>query len=85
MTIKPVLWTHEPHKDGRCPIKIYIARKYLPVPKIAVHPNQGKPIYFEDIDQNFYGEFWQFLHTEFGIQKAGGFSKHIKVLKKIHE
>ncbi len=177
MTIKPVLWTHEPHKDGRCPIKIYIARKYLPVPKIAVHPNdwdakegkvkrshplyaqinsviraklleiekaylegeelpkkktknqeqptkasiydfigtyiaetvrgqheisagtvnhykslqlrlkqfsqhRGKPIYFEDIDQNFYGEFWQFLHTEFGIQKAGGFSKHIKVLKK---
>lgn len=177
MTIKPVLWTHEPHKDGRCPIKIYIARKYLPVPKIAVYPNdwdakegkvkrsnplyaqinsvirarllelekaylegeelpkkktksqekptkvtiydfigtyiaetargqheisagtvnhykslqlrlkqfsqhQGKPIYFEDIDQNFYGEFWQFLHTEFGIQKAGGFSKHIKVLKK---
>ena len=178
MTIKPVLWTHEPHKDGRCPIKIYIARQYLPVPKIAVHPDdwdtkegkvkrsnplyaqinavirarlleiekahlegqelpkkkkknqdttqtkitihdfigiyiaetaqgqheisagtvkhyqslqlrlkqfgthRGEPIRFEDIDQKFYGDFFQFLHTNFNIQKTGGFSKHIKILKK---
>ena len=43
---------------------------------------RGEAITFEDIDQKFYGDFWQFLHTNFNIQKAGGFSKHIKILKK---
>lgn len=48
--------------------------------QFAAH--QGKTVDFEDINQKWYGDFWQFLHTNFQIQKAGGFSKHIKVLKK---
>jgi site-specific recombinase XerD len=44
--------------------------------------HQGKPLKWEDINQAWYGDFWQFLHSTFNIQKAGGFSKHIKMLKK---
>lgn len=42
----------------------------------------GKPVEFEDINQAWYGSFWLFLSETFGIAKDGGFSKHIKVLKK---
>lgn len=176
-TFKAVLWTSEPHKDGRCAVKIYGKRKFYHVPRISVLPEdwdetngkvkrtnplyasinsvikgklleietayvegrempkkkkkappvearttiidfislyiaetargqheisagtvkhykslqmrlkqfstyRGKPIYFDEIDSDFYGDFWQFLSVNFNIQKAGGFSKHIKVLKK---
>ncbi len=177
-TFKPVLWTSEPHKDGRCAVKIYGKRKFYHVQKVAILPedwdetngkvkrtnplhaainsvikarlleietaylegreipkkkkenkpeakakttisdfiglyvaeavkgqhdlaagtikhykalqmrlnqfaeHRGKPVYFDDVDSDFYGDFWQFLNTNFGIQKAGGFAKHIKILKK---
>jgi len=175
-TFKAVLWTSEPHKDGRCAVKIYGKRKFYHVPRVAVLPadwdetngkvkrtnplhasinsviksklleietayvegreiskkqkkepaearttisqfielyvaetakgqhdiaagtvkhynalkirlnqfaeDRGKPVYFDEIDSDFYGDFWQFLNTNFNIQKAGGFAKHIKVLKK---
>lgn len=175
-TFKAVLWTSEPHKDGRCAVKIYGKRKFYHVQKVAVLPEEwdetngkvkrtnplhasinsvikarlleietaylegreipkkkkeakpeaktsisdfiglyvaesakgqhdlaegtvkhykalqmrlnqfaahrGKPVHFDEIDSDFYGDFWQFLSTNFGMQKAGGFAKHIKVLKK---
>ena len=37
---------------------------------------------WSDINLNWYGDFWQFLHQSFGIQKTGGFANHIKFLKK---
>lgn len=52
----------------------------LRLKQFGIH--RGKPIGFADIDQKFYGDFFQFLHQNFDIQKTGGFSKHIKVLKK---
>ena len=42
----------------------------------------GKPVEWEDINQTWYGSFWIFLSETFGMAKDGGFSKHIKVLKK---
>lgn len=44
--------------------------------------HRGHPVHWEDINQTFYGDFWQFLNTNFGVQKEGGFSKHIKNIKK---
>jgi len=44
--------------------------------------HRGQPVYWEDINQAFYADFWQFLHHNFGVQKEGGFSKHIKNIKK---
>lgn len=44
--------------------------------------HRGNEICFEDINQEFYGQFWQFLNTNFNLQKEGGFAKHIKNLKK---
>jgi site-specific recombinase XerD len=37
---------------------------------------------WSDINLSWYGDFWQFLHQSFGIQKTGGFANHIKFLKK---
>lgn len=43
MTIYPVLWTYDPNRDGRCPIKIYIywgkTKKYIRT-DMAVTPDQ---------------------------------------------
>lgn len=44
--------------------------------------HRGKELCFEDVDQAFYGDFFGFLNETFNLQKEGGFSKHIKNLKK---
>lgn len=43
---------------------------------------RGTPVRWEDISQDWYGAFWMFLSENFGVSKQGGFSKHIKILKK---
>ena len=43
---------------------------------------QGKAVQWEDVDLDWYNDFWVFLHHSFKMAKVGGFSKHIKNLKK---